>query len=176
MVKKLYVGNLSFGADEASLRSHFGGDGRQVSTVKIMVDRETGRSRGFAFVEMATPEDAQKAIQALNNVEFMGRPLAINEAREPGPRPEGGGPRPPRGPRPGGPGGAPGGYGGGQGGGFDRGPRPPREPRGFGGGGGGMPSDPGFGAPEQGGGKSRDRKRDFKDKDRRKRDHDDDWN
>jgi RNA recognition motif-containing protein len=67
----------------------FGADGRQVSSVRILSDRETGRSRGFGFVEMATPEDAQKALEALNGKDFMGRPLTVNEAREQAPR-EGG--------------------------------------------------------------------------------------
>lgn len=91
MNKKLYVGNLPFAAEEGQLMSLFAGDGRQVASIKIMSDRETGRSRGFGFVEMATPEDAQKAIQALNGFEFMGRPLIVNEAREPAPRTGGGG-------------------------------------------------------------------------------------
>src|SRR4051812_13559636 len=133
MTKKLYVGNLPFGADEAQLKIHFGGDGRQVTSVKIMMDRETGRSRGFAFVEMGTPEDAQKAIQVLNNKDFMGRPLMINEAREQPPRPGGGF----GGPRPGGPSG---GFGG---------PRPSGPSGGFGGprpgGGAGYPSGAGSG-------------------------------
>ena len=86
MNKKLYVGNLPFTADENGLRDAFGADGRQVSSVKIMMDRETGRSRGFAFVEMATPEDAQKAIQAMHGQQFMGRPLTVNEARDQPPR------------------------------------------------------------------------------------------
>jgi len=90
----------------------FGSDGRQVASVRILSDRATGRSRGFGFVEMASPEDAQKAIEALNGHDFMGRPLTVNEAREQAPRSGGGG-----------------GFGGGGGGGGGRG--------GFGGGGGG---------------------------------------
>lgn len=86
MTKKLYVGNLSFSAEEEQLKSLFASDGRQVTSVKILNDRETGRSRGFGFVEMTTPEDAQKAIAALNGADFMGRPLIVNEAREPAPR------------------------------------------------------------------------------------------
>ncbi len=81
MNKKLYVGNLPL----------FGGDGRQVVSVRILSDRATGRSRGFGFVEMASADDAQKAIEALNGKDFMGRPLTVNEAREQAPRTGGGG-------------------------------------------------------------------------------------
>jgi hypothetical protein len=119
MGTRLYVGNLSFQTTEDSLRAAFGGDGRQVTEVKIMLDRDTGRSRGFAFVEMATEQDAQSAIQAMNGADLDGRPLKVNEAQ---PRQDGGG----RGGFGGG-GGGRGGYGGGGGGG--RG--------GYGGGGGG---------------------------------------
>lgn len=91
MNKKLYVGNLPFTAEESALQALFAGDGRQVASVRILSDRQTGRSRGFGFVEMATPEDAQKAIDALNGHEFMGRPLTVNEAREQAPRAGGGG-------------------------------------------------------------------------------------
>jgi hypothetical protein len=91
MNKKLYVGNLPFTAEENQLLALFAGDGRQVTSVTILNDRETGRSRGFGFVEMATPEDAQKAIAALNGHDFMGRPLTVNEAREQAPRTGGGG-------------------------------------------------------------------------------------
>ena len=91
MNKKLYIGNLPFTAEESQLLALFGGDGRQVASVRILQDKMTGRSRGFGFVEMATPEDAQKAIAALHNHEFMGRPLTVNEAREMPPRSEGGG-------------------------------------------------------------------------------------
>lgn len=86
MNKKLYVGNLPFTAEESQLAALFAGDGRQVASARILIERETGRSRGFGFVEMATPEDAQKAIEALNGHEFMGRPLTVNEAREQAPR------------------------------------------------------------------------------------------
>ncbi|MDR3608058.1 MAG: RNA-binding protein [Oligoflexia bacterium] len=114
MTKKLYVGNLPFGAEDQQLEALFAADGRQVASVRILTDRETGRSRGFGFVEMATEDDAQKAIQALNGHEFMGRPLTVNEAREQAPRSGGGGGR--------------GGFGGGDrggrgGGGYDRGGR-----------------------------------------------------
>src|ERR1700745_3623347 len=91
MNKKLYVGNLPFSAEEEQLQQLFGADGRQVASVRILQDKMTGRSRGFGFVEMATPEDAQKAIEALNGHDFMGRPLTVNEAREQEPRSGGGG-------------------------------------------------------------------------------------
>lgn len=129
MNKKLYVGNLPFSAEEQQLTELFGADGRQVASVRILSDRETGRSRGFGFVEMATPEDAQKAIEALNGHEFMGRPLTVNEAREQAPRSGGGGGFG------GGGGGGRGGFGGGGGRGRDR--DGGGGGRGFGGGGGG---------------------------------------
>lgn len=110
MGTRLYVGNLSFQTTEDSLRAAFGGDGRQVTEVKIMLDRDTGRSRGFAFVEMATEQDAQNAIQAMNGADLDGRPLKVNEAQ---PRQDSGGGRGGFG----GGGGGRGGYGGGGGGG-----------------------------------------------------------
>ena len=79
---KLYVGNLNFKTSEDALRSAFGADGRQVMDVKIITDRETGQPRGFAFVEMASPADAQSAIDALHGQELDGRTLTVNEARE----------------------------------------------------------------------------------------------
>jgi len=97
---KLYVGNLNYNTTEDTLRAAFGADGRPVTSVAIIMDRETGRSRGFAFVEMATPEAAQQALQALDGQEVDGRMLRINEAREREPRGPGG-------PRPGGFGGGP---------------------------------------------------------------------
>ncbi|MBK8098122.1 MAG: RNA-binding protein [Planctomycetes bacterium] len=113
MGTRLYVGNLSFQTDENALNAAFAADGRQVVSVKIMTDRETGRSRGFGFVEMASDQDAQSAITAMNGADLDGRKLRVNEAE---PRPAGGG----------GGGGGRGGFGGGGGG---RG--------GYGGGGGG---------------------------------------
>ena len=121
MARRLYVGNLPFSAGEAELQELFGQAGA-VDSVKIMRDMATGRARGFAFVEMANDDDAQKAIDKFHNFEFGGRNLTVNEAR---PRPErsgggfGGG-----GGCGGGYGGDGGGYGGGGGG---RGGR--REPR-----------------------------------------------
>ena len=91
MGNKLYVGNLPFNTDEEQLRQLFAQDGRTVREVKMITDRETGRPRGFAFVEMASQNDADSAIRALNGFSVGGRPLTVNEARER----EGGG----RGPR-----------------------------------------------------------------------------
>ena len=106
MARKLYVGNLPYSADEQALQDLFGSAGT-VETVSVMRDMATGRARGFAFVEMASDEDAQKAISMLNDKDFGGRNLMVNEAR---PKPAGGG-----GGRGGGFGGG-GGYGGGGGG------------------------------------------------------------
>ena len=86
MNKKLYVGNLPFSAEEAQLQALFSNDGRQVVSVRLLNDKITGRSRGFGFVEMATPADAEKAIQALHGHDFMGRPLTVSEAKETEPR------------------------------------------------------------------------------------------
>jgi RNA recognition motif-containing protein len=106
MGTRLYVGNLPFNADEDQIRTLFEQGGRQVKEVKVITDRETGRPRGFAFVEMATQDDADGAIRSLNGQPFSGRPLTVNEARE---REGGGG----GGGRRGGGGGG-GGYGGGR--------------------------------------------------------------
>jgi RNA recognition motif-containing protein len=99
MNRKLYVGNLPYETDEAALQELFSQAGT-VDTVQVMRDRETGRARGFAFVEMATEADAQNAINQLNERPFGGRTLAVNEARPPAPRSGGfGGGRDDRGPR-----------------------------------------------------------------------------
>ncbi len=82
MGARIYVGNLPFTADEASVRSLFEQGGRAVREVKIIEDRETGRPRGFAFVEMATEADAKSAIAELHGGSFSGRTLTVNEARE----------------------------------------------------------------------------------------------
>ena len=82
MGKRLYVGNLSYSVTEVDLRDTFSADGFEVAEVKVVMDRETGRPRGFAFVEMATEEGAQKAIENLNNRELQGRAMTVNEARE----------------------------------------------------------------------------------------------
>src|SRR5215204_6379278 len=114
MATKLYVGNLSFRTTSEELRDAFASVGT-VESASVIEDRETGRSRGFAFVEMATPEEAAAAIEAFNGKDFGGRNLTVNEAK---PRTDRGG------------GGGRGGYGGGRGrgGGGGRG--------GYGGGGG----------------------------------------
>ena len=91
MGTRLYVGNLPFDVDEAQLRGLFEKDGRQVSEVKIIMDRDTGRPRGFAFVEMGSQADASSAISALNGTEVGGRALTVNEARESAPNRGGGG-------------------------------------------------------------------------------------
>ena len=112
MGKRIYCGNLSFKATEDDVRQLFSAHG-EVTDVHIVMDRETGRSRGFAFVEMATDEAAKAAISALDGQRVQDRPLKVNEAQ----------PREQRG-------GGGGGYGGGGGGGYGGG-------RGGGGGGGG---------------------------------------
>src|SRR5438552_12522904 len=101
MAVRLFVGNLPYDATEDEIRQHFSSVGN-LSYVSIPLDRETGKKRGFAFVEFADPQQAQAAIRQFNNQPFKGRPLAVNEARarEAGPRPAGGF-RPAPGPRPG---------------------------------------------------------------------------
>jgi cold-inducible RNA-binding protein len=106
MGRRLYVGNLSYNTTELGLREAFGQIGT-VADVKVVMDRETGRPRGFAFVEMSSDQEAQEAIQQLNGRELDGRALNVNEAQE---RAGGGG-------RGGGGGGRGGGGGGGRGGG-----------------------------------------------------------
>ena len=91
MGKRLYVGNLPYQCEEAQLRALFEQDGRQVEEVKIVTDRETGRPRGFAFVEMSTGSQAQAAVNALHGKPFGGRPLTVSEARERAPGGGGGG-------------------------------------------------------------------------------------
>src|SRR5512136_1483352 len=81
MATKLYVGNISFNTTEDTLRTLFESDGRRVNEVAIVMDRDTGRPRGFAFVEMGSPEDLRKAIEALNGREVEGRTLTVSEAR-----------------------------------------------------------------------------------------------
>jgi cold-inducible RNA-binding protein len=80
MARKLYVGNLPYTAGEQDLQELFGQAGA-VESVNVMRDQATGRARGFAFVEMATDEDAQHAIDKFNNYQFGGRNLTVNEAR-----------------------------------------------------------------------------------------------
>jgi RNA recognition motif-containing protein len=117
MGKRLYVGNLAYTVTEADLRAAFEAEGCETVEVKIVMDRETGRPRGFAFVELTTDQAAANAISTLNGRELQGRPVTINEARE----------------RTGGGGGG-GGYGGGRGGGYGGGGG---GGGGYGGGGGG---------------------------------------
>ncbi len=91
----IYVGNLDFGATEEAIRSLFQPYGA-IERVSLATDRDTGRSRGFAFVEMTEPADADRAIEELNGKEFGGRSLNVNEAR---PKANGGGRRERRTPR-----------------------------------------------------------------------------
>ena len=102
MNTKLYVGNLAFDATENDVRDLFGAHG-PVDEIKIVMDRDTGRPRGFAFVTMGSEDAAKAAITALNGKDWKGRALTVNEARPPAERSGGGGGR--------------GGYGGGRGGG-----------------------------------------------------------
>ena len=111
MGSKLYCGNLSYDVDSSELQELFGQYG-SVTSAEVIADRDTGRSKGFGFVQMGTDEEAQAAIEGLNGKEHGGRALTVNEAK-------------PKEPRSGGGGGGRGGYGGGGGGG------------GYGGGGGG---------------------------------------
>ncbi|MBC7771872.1 MAG: RNA-binding protein, partial [Pyrinomonadaceae bacterium] len=76
----IYVGNLPFSTTDAELESMFAQYG-QITSARVMIDRETGRSRGFGFVEMATDGEARAAIAALNGMDINGRPLTVNEAR-----------------------------------------------------------------------------------------------
>jgi RNA recognition motif-containing protein len=85
----LYVGNLSFKTTDASLREAFQAHG-QIESARVVMDRDSGRSKGFGFVEMPNREEAMAAIKALNGVELEGRNINVNEAR---PKPEGGGER-----------------------------------------------------------------------------------
>ena len=110
MGKKLYVGNLAYGVSDSDLQQLFEPHGT-VQSAQVIMDRDTGRSKGFGFVEMGSDQEAQAAIAALNGKEVGGRSLTVNEAR---PKTEGGGGRGGYG---GGGGGGRGGYGGGGGGG-----------------------------------------------------------
>ena len=133
MGSKLYVGNLSYATTSSDLETLFAAHG-SVQSAEVIADRETGRSKGFGFVQMGTDEEAQAAIAALNGQEHDGRPLTVNEAKPREDRPRGGG----------GGGGGRGGYGGGGGGG-GRG--------GYGGGGGGGGRGGGYGGGGGGGGR-----------------------
>ena len=152
MSRNVYVGNLPYRISDEDVREIFGQDGREVVSINLIIDRETGKPRGFGFVEFASEAQAEAAVQALDNYNVGGRPLKVNIAR---PR-EGGGPGGPMGPggpsgprrpregfapqavyRTGGPRGAEGEGGGGEGG-------------GYGGGGGGGAGSGGYGAPPSG--------------------------
>ena len=128
MGSKLYVGNLSYSTTSSDLEQLFGQHGA-VQSAEVISDRETGRSKGFGFVQMGSDDEAQAAIGALNGQEHDGRPLTVNEAKPREDRPRGGG--------------GGGGYGGGGGGG-GRG--------GYGGGGGGRSGGGGGGRGGYGGG------------------------
>jgi RNA recognition motif-containing protein len=91
MGTRLYVGNLPFSATEDEVRELFSRNNRTVSEVTLVTDRDTGRPRGFGFVEMGSNEDAQAAISELDGHTMEGRPLRVNEARERTPRGGGGG-------------------------------------------------------------------------------------
>ncbi|OGR18727.1 MAG: RNA-binding protein [Desulfobacterales bacterium GWB2_56_26] len=132
---KLYVGNLSYEISESDLKQMFEEFGK-VGSASIIMDKYSGQSKGFGFVEMDSQTEAQSAMEALNGKDVKGRTLIVNEAR---PRPEGGGGR-----GPGGPGGG-GGRGRGPGGGGGRGPGGGR------GGQGGYRSGPGGDRGDQGG-------------------------
>src|SRR5919108_1621972 len=127
MAKNIYVGNLAWAVTADDLLDLFGQHGK-VTRAQVITDRETGRSRGFGFVEMENDAEAQKAIEALNNFNHKGRALTVNEAK-------------PREERAGGGGGGRGGYGGGGGGGG----------RGGYGGGGGRGGGGGYGGGGRGG-------------------------
>ena len=108
MGRKVYVGNLSYETSQADLEQLFGAHGT-VESAQVIMDRDTGRSKGFGFIEMSSDDEAQSAISALDGQDCGGRALKVNEAK---PRPTGGGG--------GGGGGGRGGYGGGGGGGRSR--------------------------------------------------------
>ena len=94
-MKKLFVGNLPYGANETDVQNFFADAGVNVDSVTVMKDRFTGQARGFGFVEINDDAAAQRAIDQCNNKELMGRAVVVNEARPMAPR-EGGGARPPR--------------------------------------------------------------------------------
>jgi RNA recognition motif-containing protein len=141
MGNKLYVGNLAYSVRDESLQSAFGQFGT-VTSAKVMMDRETGRSKGFGFVEMGSDAEAQAAINGMNGQPLEGRPIVVNEARPREERPGGFGGGGGRGGGGYGGGGGGGGYGGGGGGG--------RSP--YGGGGGGRSGGGGGGGYGGGGG------------------------
>src|SRR4051812_39785461 len=134
MGTRLFIGNLSYNVNEQELREAFTGEGIELRSVRVALDRETGRPRGFAFVETTTDDGAKASIEKLSGRMLQGRPIIVEEAQAK-----------PTGPRPGG--GA--GFGGPRPGGFGGPPRPPGAgpgPSGPGGGGFGAPRPGGFGA------------------------------
>ena len=137
MGNKLYVGNLPYSVRDSDLEQSFGQFG-SVTSAKVMMERDTGRSKGFGFVEMGSDAEAQAAIEGMNGAPLGGRSLVVNEARPMEPRP----------PRSGGFGGGGGGGSGGGGGGYGGGGR-----EGGGGGGGGFRSPYGGGGGGGGGGR-----------------------
>ena len=152
MSSKLYVGNLSYDTTEEELTETFSEAGT-VTSCSIVLDRETQRSRGFAFVEMSSADEAKAAIETFAGKEISGRPLVVNEARPREDRPRGGG------------GGGGGGYGGGGGGGYSGG----------GGGGGGFGGFGGGGGGGGGGGKGRSSKGSRRNARQQKRDAKGSW-
>lgn len=90
MNNKLYVGGLPYSVTEAQLEEVFAAHGT-VESARVITDRMSGRSRGFGFVEMSSPEEAEEAMQKLNGTELEGRTLTVNEAKPQQPRSEGGG-------------------------------------------------------------------------------------
>lgn len=90
MGNKLYVGNLPFSVNDESLQELFAQCGN-VASAKVITDRDTGRSKGFGFVEMSSPDEAADAISKLNGTDLNGRPLTVSEARPQAPREGGGG-------------------------------------------------------------------------------------
>src|SRR5919198_266746 len=96
MGTRLFIGNLSYAVTEQELREAFTGDGIELRSVRVALDRETGRPRGFAFVETMTDEGAKQSIEKLSGKMLQGRTIVVEEAqaRAAGPRPGGGPPRP----------------------------------------------------------------------------------
>ena len=86
MTRRLYVGNLPYDATEKQIRQAFEAEARKIVSIKIVTDKETGKSRGFAFVDLETPEQAKQAIEQLNGKDFSGRALIVNEAEDRGPQ------------------------------------------------------------------------------------------
>ncbi len=159
MSKRLFVGNLPFQVDDASLLEAFQSKGFEVATCRVVLDRDTGRSRGFAFVDIEDDNAARDAIEAMNDFEIHGRNMRVTEAEDRRPPRPGG---PGAGPRPGGGGGPPRGDG----------PRPRQDhgsgPRFSGGGGGGSRPMRKRGANDD------DYRRPDREGGRKRRDHDDD--